>query len=220
MKKNFADMNYYEILDVTPDAAFFEIRHAYNAAMQMYRADSLVSYSFFSLEERQEILNLLEKAYLTLINGKERRNYDKELIQLGILDNVGGKAGAKRSAGIYDASRQWGKATVLKDNKSTLKEKVAQNKRINEILSKQEISGADLKIIRNELGVAIEKIAGETKIRMDYLISIEEDKVKRLPAAAFLKGFVKSYLKCLCIEPLDDVCIRYMGGLARLGKDN
>ena len=220
MKKNFATLNYYEILDVTPDAAFFEIRQAYNAAMQMYRADSLVSYSFFSLEERQEILNLLEKAYLTLINGKERKNYDKELIQLGILDNVGGKAGAKRSAGIYDASRQWGKAAVLKDNKSTLKEKVAQNKRINEILSKQEISSADLKIIRNELGVAIEKIAGETKIRMDCLISIEEDKVKRLPAAAFLKGFIKSYLKCLCIEPLDDVCVRYMDGLARIGKDN
>jgi curved DNA-binding protein CbpA len=220
MKKKFANLNYYEILDVTPDAAFFEIRHAYNAAMQMYQADSLVSYSFFSLEERQEILNLLEKAYLTLINGKERKNYDKELIQLGILDDVGGKAGAKRLAGIYDASRQWGKAAVLKDNKSTLKEKVAQNKRINEILSKQEISGADLKTIRNELGVAIENIAGETKIRMDCLISIEEDKVKRLPAAAFLKGFIKSYLKCLCIEPLDDVCVRYMDGLARIGKDN
>jgi DnaJ-class molecular chaperone len=220
MKKNFANLNYYEILDVTPDAAFFEIRQAYNAAMQMYRADSLVSYSFFSLEERQEILNLLEKAYITLINGKERKNYDKELIQMGILDNVGGKAGAKRSAGIYNASRQWGKAAVLKDNKSTLKEKVAQNKRINEILAKQEINGADLKTIRNELGVAIEKIAGETKIRMNYLLSIEEDKVKRLPAAAFLKGFIKSYLKCLCIEPLDDVCARYMDGLARIGKNN
>jgi curved DNA-binding protein CbpA len=220
MKKNFANLNYYEILDVTHDAAFFEIRHAYNAAMQMYRADSLVSYSFFSLEERQEILNLLEKAYLTLINGKERKNYDKELIQLGILENVGGRAGAKRSAGIYDASRQWGRAVVLKNNTTTLKEKVAQNKRINEILSKQEINGADLKAIRNELGVAIEKIAGETKIRMDYLISIEENKVKRLPAAAFLKGFIKSYLKCLCIEPSDDVCVRYMDGLARMGKNN
>jgi hypothetical protein len=188
--------------------------------MQMYRADSLVSYSFFSLEERQEILNLLEKAYLTLINGKERKNYDKELIQLGIIDKVGGKAGAKRSAGIYDASRQWGKATVFKNNTATLKEKVAQNERINEILSKQEINGADFKAIRNELGVAIEKIAGETKIRMDYLISIEEDNVKKLPAAAFLKGFIKSYLKCLCIEPLDDICVRYMDGLALIGKNN
>jgi DnaJ-class molecular chaperone len=220
MKKNFANLNYYEILDVTPDAAFFEIRHAYNASMQMYRADSLVSYSFFSLEERQEILNLLEKAYLTLINGKERKNYDKELIQLGILENVGGRAGVKRSAGIYDASRQWGRAAVLKNNTTSLKEKVVQNKRINEILSKQKINGADLKAIRNELGVAIEKIAGETKIRLDYLISIEEDKVKRLPAAIFLKGFIKSYLKCLCIEPLDDVCVRYMDSLARIGKNN
>ena len=70
MEKSFAEMNYYEMLNVKPDVAFFEIRHAYNAALQMYQADSMISHSFFSQEERKQILSFVEKAYLTLINEK------------------------------------------------------------------------------------------------------------------------------------------------------
>ncbi|OGP67023.1 MAG: hypothetical protein A2031_05470 [Deltaproteobacteria bacterium RBG_19FT_COMBO_43_11] len=220
MKKDFAKLNYYEMLDIKPDAAFFEIRHAYNAALQIYEADSLVSYSFFSREERKEILNLLEKAYSTLINGKGRKNYDNQLMQTGVLASPGNKAAARKPACIYDVKRQSGTTVLPKNNKAALRANVAQNKRINEILSKDEISGADLKAIRNELGVAIEKIASETRIRMDYLIGMEENKIDRLPAVAFLKGFVKSYLKCLCVEPVEGICARYIEGLARMGKNN
>ena len=93
MEKDFAELNYYEMLDVKPDAAALEIRSAYNAALQMYQSDSLVSYSFFSPEERKEILSLLEKAYFTLINEKEREIYDNELIRLGIIDCCGKEPG-------------------------------------------------------------------------------------------------------------------------------
>jgi hypothetical protein len=220
MKKDFSKLNYYEMLDIKPDAAFFEIRHAYNAALQMYEAGSLVSYSFFSQEERKEILNLLEKAYSTLINGRERKNYDDQLMQTGILASQGNKASARKPACIFDVNKQSGTTVLPKSNKAALRENVAQNKRISEILSKEEISGTDLKAIRNELGVAIEKIASETRIRMDYLIGMEENKINRLPAVAFLKGFVKSYLKCLCVEPVDGICARYIEGLARMGKNN
>ena len=48
MEKDFDELNYYEMLDIKPDATALEIRSAYNAALQMYQSDSLVSYSFFS----------------------------------------------------------------------------------------------------------------------------------------------------------------------------
>jgi DnaJ-class molecular chaperone len=63
MPKSFAQLNYYEMLDIEPDATTFDIRHAYNAALQVYQPDSLASYSFFSGDERQTILSLIEKAY-------------------------------------------------------------------------------------------------------------------------------------------------------------
>jgi cytoskeletal protein RodZ len=101
----------------------------------------------------------------------------------------------------------------LKNNNAELKTKISQSKNIAEILSRQEISGANLRAIRNELGVAIEKIHQETKIRLDYLNYVEEDKKEKLPADVFLKGFIKAYLKSLCIEPADEICTRYMSSI-------
>ena len=215
MERNFAELNYYEMLDVKPNAAALEIRSAYNTALQIYQSDSLVSYSFFSPEERKGILALLEKAYFTLINEKEREVYDNELIRMGILNAEERNPAVKGPVNIFDLNRQRDASGLLKAHNAELKAKVSQNQRVREILSQQKISGADLKSIRNELGVAIEKIHQETKIRIDYLNYIEENIIEKLPAAVFLKGFIKAYLKCLCIEPADEISARYMSGLAR-----
>jgi DnaJ-class molecular chaperone len=219
MKKEFSKLNYYEMLDISPDAAFFEIRHAYNAALQIYGADSMVSYSLFSNEERKKILNLLERAYLTLINAQERKKYDSELALAGLLPRKEGKTPLKRPACIYDVKRKTGAEIMPKKTaKSILRENVEGNKRISEIISRPEISGADLKNIRNELDVPLEEIAQETRVRLDYLTCIEEDKIDRLPAMAFLKGFVKAYLKILCLEAVDDISARYIKWLESAGK--
>ena len=217
MEKNFADLNYYEMLNVKPDATFFEIRHAYNAALQMYQADSMISHSFFSQEERKQILSFVEKAYLTLINEKERQSYDNELIRQGVLTATKWKVSPKKPVCIFDINRNQGIKSVLKSN-DELREKIDQSKRIAEIIAQKEISGADLNEIRNKLDVSIEHIAQETKISASYIKSIEEDNISRLPAAVFLKGFIKAYLKCLCLEPVDDISNKYMSTLTRVEK--
>ncbi|MEN6431940.1 MAG: helix-turn-helix domain-containing protein [Smithella sp.] len=213
MEKDFAQLNYYEMLDIKPNATALEIRAAYNSALQMYQSNSLVSYSFFSQKERKEILAYLEKAYFTLINEKERELYDNELIKDGILTPTERGPAAKGPVSIFDINRQKDASGILKTHTSELKAKISQNQRIREIISRQEIRGADLKEIRSELGVAVETIHQQTKIRLDYLHWIEDDKIEKLPAAVFLKGFIKSYLKCLCIEPLDEVSARYINSL-------
>jgi len=71
MEKDFAQLNYYEMLDVKPDATALEIRSAYNAALQIYQSDSLASYSFFSPEERKKIITLLEE--LTLRSSMKKK---------------------------------------------------------------------------------------------------------------------------------------------------
>ena len=217
MEKDFAELNYYEMLNVKPDAAFFEIRHAYNAAMQMYQADSMISHSFFSQEERKQILSFVEKAYLTLINEKERQSYDNELIRQGVLTATKWKVSPKKPVCIFDINRNQGRKSVLKSN-DELREKIDQSKRIAEIIAQKEISGADLNEIRNKLDVSIEHISQETKIRAYYIKSIEEDNISQLPAAVFLKGFIKAYLKCLCLEPVDDIGNKYMSTLTRVEK--
>lgn len=216
MSKGFAKLNYYEMLDVKPDATMFEIRHAFNAALQVYQPGSLASYSFFSEDERREVLSLIEKAHSTLINDHSRKKYNEELVQSGELDEeTVAIPAAKKPVSIFNISH--GPAVRLAStNNEALKSKIKQSQLIGDILAQNELCGADLKKIRTELSVLVEQIAQETKIRHDHLRNIEEDHVSYLPAAVFLKGFVKSYLKCLCLEPVEELSARYMNTIARL----
>ena len=216
MPKGFTQLNYYEVLDIKPDAVAFEIRHAYNAVLQVYQPGSLASYSFFPEDERQEILSLVETAYRTLISDQARKDYNEELIRRGELDARNEvTSAAKKPVSLFNISRN-PVAKVALTNNETLKNKINQSQLIGDILLQNELCGADLKKIRTELGVLIEQIAQETKIRLDHLRSMEEDHVARLPAAVFLKGFVKSYLQCLSLEPLEELSARYMDTVARL----
>ena len=218
MPKGFTQMNYYEMLDIKPEVSVFEIRHAYNAARQVYQPGSLASYSLFSGEERQEILSRIEKAYATLINEQTRKDYDKELIQRGEIEaKQETSVAAKKPESIFNISRGPA-ARTAPSNHEALKSRIGQSAIIADILARGAMSGADLKAIRTELGMQIEQIAQETKIRQDHLRSMEEDHLARLPAPVFLKGFVKSYLKCLCLEPVEELSTRYMSTVTRLSQ--
>jgi len=209
MEKDFEQMTYYEMLDIHPGATPLEIRSAYNAALQLYQPDSLVSYSFFSKEERSKILNLLDKAYQTLINEAQRARYDNELNPPGRSPDGKENRAISKPVNIFDINRQKFNCTMSKNN-AELRTRISQSRMIEEILARPEIRGADLRAIRNELGVTIESVHQETKIRLDYLNYLEEDKQDKLPAAVFLKGFIKAYLRSLCIEPADEISTRYM----------
>ena len=215
MEKDFDQMNYYEMLDIQPGATAVEIRSAYNAALQMYQPESLVSYSFFSREERKKILAQLEKAYSTLINEAQRIQYDNELNPQRPAGTAETLEGVKKPVDLFEINRQAISFAQRKSHNTELKAKIAQSPTIAEIIARPDISGKDLKTIRNELGVTIEAMHQETKIRLDYLNDLEDDRIEKLPAAVFLKGFVRAYLKSLCIEPADEISTRYMNGLTR-----
>jgi flagellar biosynthesis protein FlhG len=70
-------------------------------------------------------------------------------------------------------------------------------------------SGADLREERQRLRLAIETIAEKTKIRRAYLQAIEEERFGDLPAAVFVRGFLREYARCLGL-PGEDVARNYM----------
>lgn len=216
MRKDFNQLNYYEMLDLQPNAVPYEIRHAYNAAMQLYQPGSLVSYSFFSEGERREILSLIEKAYQTLINNQLRKEYDDELVRRGeITTKEETTPEVKKPVSVFHISRGPAARTVFVSSDS-LKDRISQSQIVKDILAQSTLSGQDLKQIRTELGLTIEQIAEETKIRVNHIRSIEEGQAQNLPPAVFLKGFVKSYLKCLELESVDELSTRYMNTVSCL----
>jgi DnaJ-class molecular chaperone len=199
--KPYREQNYYELLEILPDASPLEIRRAYKRVFELYEDESIVSYSFFSKEERQEILSLLEKAYLALIDLESRAQYDRRLIELGLLDKGRQYSNKmKEPVPIYDFKKIHFDIFEPARRLEELKERVSQNQLIQKILAQDMLTGADLHKIRTELEIPLEEIADNTKVQIGMLRAIEDDKLELFPPVVYLKGFLKSYARYLQID--------------------
>lgn len=81
--------NYYDILDITPEAAPEEIEEAYRKALQAYNDESLASYSLYSSGEKKAMLDRIAEAYGTLKDGVKKREYDARLADADKKDGRG-----------------------------------------------------------------------------------------------------------------------------------
>ena len=199
--KPYREQNYYELLEILPNASPLEIRRAYKRIFELYQDESIVSHSFFSKEERHEILSHLEKAYLALIDLESRAQYDRRLIELGLLDKEGRYCNKmKEPVPIYDFKKTHFDIFAPARRVEELKKRVSQNPLIKEALAQDTLTGADLRRIRTELEIALEDIADNTKVQIGMLRAIEEDNLELLPPAVYLKGFLKSYARYLQID--------------------
>ena len=203
--------NFYEILGIEFDASPFEINRAYKQNYQLYHEDSLVSYSFFSREERDEILANLEEAYSTLIDEKKRFHYDQSLIECGILKEGGKPQNGRKTIGLISDSKASTNNTILAI-RDELKTMVSSNAVIQEILTQDVLRGKDLKRIRDELGVSLDVVREMTKIRTIFLRAIEEDEYEKTPSGMFLKSYVKAYAQSIGLDA-DFVASCYLKGM-------
>ena len=79
--KDKESMNYYEILNVKPNATQQEIERAYLLGKATYQRDSIATYSLIDDSERQYMLNRIEEAFLILSNPMKRETYDSHELQ-------------------------------------------------------------------------------------------------------------------------------------------
>jgi curved DNA-binding protein CbpA len=206
--KRLEDLNFYELLEVAFDASPFEVHQAYKEMVQLYHGDSLASYSFFSKEEREEILAKLDEAYSTLMDEKRRSLYDQSLIELGILDKATQYQRDRTKLSVMHDVKRPAANTALRI-RNRLKPIASSNPVIQEILANDVLSGKDLKKIRDELGVSLEEISEMVKVRIVYLHAIEDDQFEKTPSRIFLKGFLRAYAQCMGLDA-DIVANRYL----------
>jgi len=215
--KRFEDLNYYEILEIPFDASDFEIRQAYKDALALYCEDSLVTYSFFSDEEREIILKKIEDAFLTLIDEGRRERYDKLLVDTGLVDprHFNNKR-ERRSLPLFAVNSSKNKDIFVKRIKEKL-EKVDMASISERVIGKELISGKDLKAIREEIGIDLQEVFEVTRISMPILDAIEKDLVERLPPVVYLKNFLRSYAQILHIDP-ERTAEGYIRNVSLLGE--
>lgn len=198
--KRFEELNHYEILEIPVDASSFEIREAYRDALSIYNEDSLVTYSLFTDEERGRILKKVEKAFGTLIDEKSRVDYDRNLVKSGEADtSILNKRSQRKPIPLFRTRNLIDKDTLLKKIRKRIEDKEVKEIS-NQILSKEVISGNDLKKLRESIGIELEEIFEVARIGVSILKSIEENQTEGLPSSVYLKNFLKVYAELLQVD--------------------
>ena len=197
--KSLNGLSYYEILQIPVNASYIEIKRAYRDSLSIYSEESLATYSMFSYDERDTILKEIEKAFLTLIDESKRSAYDKTLIDSGQVEASCFKANKKIPTHLFHTN------SLTDENSLTdrVRKRFTQEnvrKLSNDILSKDRITGNDLKRLRKIIGIELSEIDAVTKISVIVLRSIEANQLQNLPADIYLKNFLKSYAEILQID--------------------
>lgn len=205
MFKKIEDLNYYELLEVSPTANSQEIHRAYERVRRVYDPNSIALYSLFSAEDMTSINKRIEEAYRTLLYDSHRRKYDEQLrnreqIPEQALPPLPGDAGYKRT--LQPAARLQAQQPVEPPARETIPPPPFT----------AEFTGPALKLLREQRKMTIRELSDMTKIGSRYLELIEEESYKKLPARPYLRGFLTLYAKALGYEPervVNDYLKRY-----------
>ena len=191
--RSWKDQNYYEILEVNPQASDDEIRIAYEKLKTIYNPGSPGIYALFSPEEVKDILIKVEEAYRVLSNLRNRKDYDRML-------------------------KEEGEKVVVPAPIPVASDRSLEPDELREALGSQEIifSGESLRKIREFLALSLDDVAKETRIGKNNLQVIEEENIQAFPAPIYLKGFLRSYAKCLGLDPYR-VTSEYLERIAKKG---
>lgn len=207
---NNSETNYYEILEVAPDAPPHEIHRAYQRAKNTYSADNPALYTMFSAEEARELLLIIEEAYLVLGNPAMRRAYDEALARGGPMpESIASLTKTQTPTQIADTHKslpdfeppETPKATSdSSTGRTSLSTYKIDEEFENELKNTTEFDGTLLQRVRLYKNISIDQLSEATKIGRPYLMAVETNDYKSLPAAVFVRGFIVQIARVLGLD--------------------
>jgi flagellar biosynthesis protein FlhG len=187
------EQNFYEVLEVSPEATLSEIERAYRIARATYQPNSLATYSLFNESESGEILRRVEEAYVVLSDARLRREYDARLRRDGSGPPVRPPAREAAPRPTASAPLAPGWTPVQASPALELDESLEPTDGVYD--------GRALRRIRLSRGIELEEISAVTKINETYLRYLEEDRYPELPAPVYVRGFLREYARYLRLDP-------------------
>lgn len=223
--------SHYRVLDVAPNASRMQIREAYLRLKNTYGAGSAALYSLISEEEAGEQMAQVEEAFRVLNDEIQRRDYDR---QLGIVQDevrqgaLGGDYGLGSSADYASpeghlAAEFGADATEVRTSRSTLpiiklKANRAGSDQVKEqmqaMLETSDAGDGDLfRRFRELCEVTEDEMQDRIKVSVGYLKAIEGNRFDRLPQAVYVKGFLRSYFRYLCVPEAEKLVTAFAARL-------
>jgi hypothetical protein len=223
MIKKIEDLNFYELLEVSPTATSQEIHKAYERIRRVYEPNSVALYSLFSPDETSVIQQRIEEAYRTLVYEDNRRRYDAILRERNELPEplsppsqpkfhpqpvrpqVRPQFPAPPENRFFDipevpqrrppvVSRQDRPPDVPQQHAPIVSHKDMPSP-VSQLIA--EFTGPAIKLLREQRGLTIRNIADMTKVNARYLDLIEEENYQKLPARAYVRGFLMLFARAL-----------------------
>ncbi len=200
MMKKIEDLNYYELLEVSPRATSQEIHKAYERTRRVYDPNSIALYSLFTPEETAAIQQRIEDAYRTLMYDSHRKKYDEQLRSLNqqedqFVHELQFPASPQQSLG-FEPPRPVQAEPLMPEPP-----KPEQPEFLPPPAFDAEFTGPAIRLLREKRNMTVKQIAETTKISARYLELIEEESYQKLPVRPYLRGFLIQFAKALGYDP-------------------
>ena len=212
--------SYYEILNVDSNSSSMMMRESYLRLKNLYTNGGDGLYGMAGEADLNRHLRELDEAFEVLNDETRRAQYDRTLK---------GEVAPTRTPEWHPEADLWkpvavvGGHEVIQTSRSTLKvTRTHANGSYNEELqSKFTAALADLDIgdgaalvtLRETAGVSLQEIQERTKISLEYIRGMENNRFDRLPQVVFVKGFMRSYLRYLNVPNLEKIVSAYAARL-------
>lgn len=211
MIKKIENLNFYELLEVSPAASKQEIHKAYERIRRVYEPNSIALYSLFTPEETAAMHQRIEEAYRTLVYEDNRKRYDAMLKGRGRLDedipdvqphSKYQPRPEQPTFSLPSENRYLGKpeqSPQPSQQQASPEPSHETATPVSDLVT--EFTGAAIKILREQRGMTIRSVADTTKIGSRYLEYIEAESFAKLPPRPYLRGFLALYARTLGCNP-------------------
>ncbi len=176
------DEDLYALLELDPGATDDEIRRAFKMLTGRFDPGGPVMYGLFSAREGHRLAKALRDAYDTLMDPEKRRSYDRSVYPEG-------HPSLRRADERVAAAPPRPLPSLPTDPLAVL-----------QLPPETPLTGMVLMRVRQVCNLTLEDIADRTKISMFTLRCIEGDAYSDLPAAVYLRGFVRQVAEQLRLE--------------------
>lgn len=164
---------HHDLLEVDRGATDEDIRRAYKRAREVYASDALSRYGLFDDAGLEALQARLEEAYDVLLDPARRRPYE-----LSVFPPVPDPAD---------------EPVRTRDQSEPLPPPPR-------ITPETDFTGSLLRAVRESKGIELRAVSQRTKIGTSFLVAIEEDDFRALPALVYVRGFVTEVAKFLELD--------------------
>ena len=193
--KRYAQINFYDLLEIPSTASADEIRKGYELAKKTYSEDSMVTYSLFDDDSREEVMQRIEEAFRVLGDRNRRAEYDA---QIGVKPPASSRPSHREEEPEQPPEKAEAPVPVPGQDPRGDEPSLGAVEKTD--LRPDQVSGQRLKEVRERLGVPLQEIADRTRINITYLDFVEKDNFRSLPAAYSPPNYPFFYTICLKIS--------------------